>query len=276
MQALILLGSSDNTRRHPRHGKNTMDNRNPIYVANPMNSVVDTYKPNLVLINVGTNDCDGDNQAGAGDRLEVLVDKVFSDLSIVTVVVSTIAKRIDHATCVSSVAQQYRDLVVKPKYAGKRIGLADFHAAMSLSDLCSDGKHPNDGGDKTCPKVAGTARGPIQTQVGSGYDDGNYVHSSISRGVLTSGRIQKGSDPASIIPCTWLHQLKRNVFNLKQSVGKGGIVFGEINGDFRSAYMYIGDNGNVETFINNRGWNVGIIPDWRSAGITHGGQGSTT
>lgn len=37
--------------------------------------------------------------------------------------------------------------------------------------------------------------------------------------------------------------------------------------------MYIGDNGNVETWINQRGWGSGMVPYWTHIGITHAGQG---
>jgi hypothetical protein len=36
-----------------------------------------------------------------------------------------------------------------------------------------------------------------------------------------------------------------------------GIVFGDMNGDFRSDWMYIGDEGQVNTIINMRGWGKG-------------------
>jgi len=32
--------------------------------------------------------------------------------------------------------------------------------------------------------------------------------------------------------------------------------------------------GKVDTFINNRGTGVGIIPDWQYADVTHGGLAS--
>lgn len=51
---------------------------------------------------------------------------------------------------------------------------------------------------KTCNKAAGNARGPVQSQVGSGHDDGLYKHNRIARGVNFSGRIQKLKDPRNI------------------------------------------------------------------------------
>ena len=45
---------------------------------------------------------------------------------------------------------------------------------------------------RTCTKVAGNARGPIQSQKGSGHDDGNYVHKSTNMGNIASGKVLKG------------------------------------------------------------------------------------
>lgn len=47
---------------------------------------------------------------------------------------------------------------------------------------------------------------------------------------------------------------------------------GDINGDYRSDIMMIGNNGNVQTWTNRRGRGSGIVPDWVSVGITHEGQ----
>jgi hypothetical protein len=51
-----------------------------------------------------------------------------------------------------------------------------------------------------------------------------------------------------------------------------GLVFGDLNGDFRSDWMYIGDQGQVNSIINMRGWGAGIKPDWNDVGMTHAGM----
>lgn len=103
--------------------------------------------------------------------------------------------------------------------------MADMQTALSISEIGSDGTHPTDDGywlmasvwwaafqeivavlqppadniddtlavnTNTCAKVAGVSRGPIQTQQGSGYDNGNYVHTSVAHGVFQA--VVKGSD----------------------------------------------------------------------------------
>ncbi|KAH8887189.1 hypothetical protein GQ53DRAFT_874237 [Thozetella sp. PMI_491] len=424
--------------------------------------------PNLVLINAGTNDC-GQNidTANAGQRLKVMIDEIFSSIPGVTVVVSTLVKSRSNDACAANLSQQYRDLVASYS-KDTRIGLADIYSVISMDDLASDGIHPNDYGYKlfasvwwdaiskledkiqppaavagiddsatnaarTCAKVAGNARGPIQSQRGSGYDDGNYVHNRVERGSIESARIQKGNDPQSIIDATPSHMFfanivlnssdrskalddwiriyhnttGKNTYYYRQNLGggkfgpsqtfdvgvdcdsgprkymrflhnfttdaddfyclkpnsamvvslnrggnpprfeslgtvvpthdgfvaadvriadidgdgradycltnsdgtvvcsrnggqgdsytwqgfttqtglrgvvfdkrtgdKASVFFGDINGDFRSDFLYVGDQGQVETWINSRGWGSGIVPDWRLVGTTHGGMGT--
>lgn len=396
-----------------------------------------------------------------------MLDDIFASIPGVTVIVSTLLKNRDNDLCATNVSDRYKSLV--ESYKDTRIGLADINSVMVMSDLSDDGIHPNDYGyklfaavwwqaiskledqiqppddstgiddtavtsSKTCTKVAGNARGPIQSQKGSGYDDGNYVHNRIERGVIESARITKGTDPDWIkdaIPwhmffanlvvgnpgfqrnealddwiriyhgvdeknTYWFRQnlgggqfgpsttfdvkqdcnlgplyafadfnndglddfyclkegsavhvslnrggnppqfeyigqvvpthdgynaddvriadidgdgrfdycltradagvicsrnggtgdnyfwqgfstpggLRGDVFTGKLGVDKKGITFGDINGDFRSDMLYIGDGGDVETWVNSRGWGEGMVPEWRNAGTTHPGQGT--
>ncbi|KAK4461303.1 hypothetical protein QBC42DRAFT_330084 [Cladorrhinum samala] len=68
--------------------------------------------------------------------------------------------------------------------------------------------------------------------------------------------------------------LRDVVFDKKPGINKACIFLGDINGDFRSDYLHIGDTGAIETFINSRGTidtSPGIVPDWQDAGLTHPG-----
>ena len=162
-----------------------------------------------------------------------LIDDIYSKLPDVTIVLSTLVKSRDHRACAEDLSQQFRDLV-KNDYRDKRMGLADIDSVIQMSQLASDGIHPNDegyklfaavwwnaiskledviqppptdglikddsatGGADKCKKVAGNASGPVQTQKGSGHDDGNYKHDRIARGAIESARIQKAGDPRTI------------------------------------------------------------------------------
>ncbi|GMF81315.1 unnamed protein product [Aspergillus oryzae] len=61
--------------------------------------------------------------------------------------------------------------------------------------------------------------------------------------------------------------------------GKGmgdiaGVRLVDINGDFRSDWLWLDDEGKVTTYINQRGTGKGsLAPDWRRIGVTHAGMG---
>jgi hypothetical protein len=164
--------------------------------------------------------------------MKSLIDEIYDKLPDVTIVLSTLAKSRDNRVCAEDLSQQFRDLVDR-SYRDERIALADMDSVHSVSQLVSDGIHPNDEGYKLfaavwweaisrlegviqpsptdglikddgqtgsnkCPKVAGKANGPVQTQKGSGHEDGNYRHDSIARGAIKSARIQKANDPHAI------------------------------------------------------------------------------
>jgi len=65
------------------------------------------------------------------------------------------------------------------------------------------------------------------------------------------------------------------VFDRYATDDNAGVTLGDINADGRADFLYIGNNGNVNTIINQRGWGKGILPDWIPVGITHLGQGET-
>lgn len=183
-----------------------------------LQAVKDGIHPNLILLNVGTNDClQHRDVANAGSRLKSLIDGLFGALPETTIIVSTLLPHRTIDSCMTDVSSQYRSVVAS--YTGKRIALADMHSALTMDDLLPDNTHPNAGGYKkmasvwwksiqkienmiqspdssmddtkvarkgACPKVAGNAAGSVMTQLGSGYDDGQYEHSSTFRGAIVT------------------------------------------------------------------------------------------
>lgn len=157
--------------------------------------------------------------------MKSLIDDIYDKLPDVTVVLSTLVRSRDRSACSEDLSKQFRNLV-KNDYRGKRIGLADIESVISMSQVSDDGIHPTDEGyrlfagvwwnaiskledviqppptdglikddsdasSNKCPKVAGNASGPVQTQKGSGHDDGKYVHNRVERGAIESARITK-------------------------------------------------------------------------------------
>lgn len=148
---------------------------------------------------------------------------------------STLVKSRDHQQCASDLSRDIRDLV-RNDFRGSKIALADIDTAMSTNGnfMSGDGIHPNDAGyrlfaavlwaaiesveggitapayvaavddtktspSSTCTKVAGNARGPVQSQRGSGHDNGLYQHNRKNPdGPIISARIEKRNDPQVI------------------------------------------------------------------------------
>ena len=186
---------------------------------------------------VNSNDCVQNlDIPNAGGRMKSLIDDIYKKLPEVTIILSTLVRSRDRSTCSENLSKQFRDLVTHD-YRGKRIGMADIESVISMAQVGNDGIHPTDDGYKLfaavwwnaisklegdiqsppsdglikddsdtssnkCAKVAGSASGPVQTQKGSGHDDGKYVHKRVERGSIESGRIQKGDDRHDIIQST--------------------------------------------------------------------------
>jgi len=114
-------------------------------------------KPNVLLINVGTNDAvQNRNVSTAGERMEDLIIDLFSMSPRATIILSTLLVNKNQATerNVQSINQQFGALVPKLQDQGRRIILVDMHSLDSgplVSDLVDD-THPNDVGYK---KMAG-------------------------------------------------------------------------------------------------------------------------
>jgi len=187
--------------------------------------------PNVIFLNVGTNDCNLNVDTGnAGKRIKTVIDDILASLPDVVLIWSTLLPSRDKNSCAQDVSRQYRDLYTASYKNQQRVQLGDVNSFLTLADIGPDGIHPNDygykkfasvfwdafrkaekivkppgstagiedgaviGSAKTCTKVAGKSRGPVQTQKGSGHDDARYVHSSKSQGPLVSARIQKAYD----------------------------------------------------------------------------------
>lgn len=121
-------------------------------------SSVVKWKPNLVLINLGTNDATQDFQvATAGDRMKEVLDLIYRDSPVATVVLSTLLPNqvIKTQANVDKINPQYRDLVTKLRSQGKRIVLAEMTGSDGpklLTDFADD-THPNDQGYKKMANI---------------------------------------------------------------------------------------------------------------------------
>ncbi|KAI0444388.1 SGNH hydrolase [Xylaria telfairii] len=119
-------------------------------ILNQARTDVPTYRPNVIVLNAGTNDClqtwDINN---AGNRLHDLINQLFQIVPDVTIIFSTLTRNRDGPTDqrVQNVNAQYRNLASALIGQGERIVLAELGGSdgPQVGDL-ADGTHPNDVG----------------------------------------------------------------------------------------------------------------------------------
>jgi hypothetical protein len=108
-------------------------------------------KPNLILINCGTNDVPHDDYGTTGERMQLVLNHLFKEVTGVTVILSTIVPRLDGSENTRRsevISEQYRKLVKDNAAAGWKIVLADVAAILTPAvgvDYYDD-LHPNDRG----------------------------------------------------------------------------------------------------------------------------------
>ncbi|OTA98047.1 carbohydrate esterase family 3 protein [Hypoxylon sp. CI-4A] len=196
----------------------------PGYVITQVHSSAEAcyaYKPNIVVINAGTNDCvKSVDTANAHTRLKSMIEDLWTNIGDETVIiVSTILiNGVESVnTCSATINENYRSLVSSLQQDGKPIYLTDFDDWITIDDIGSDGTHPTTTGYKRmagafyatiakadkdgaikapqdadldstttdCDKTAGGGvSAGANTQTGSGYDDGIYYHESEAMGSL--------------------------------------------------------------------------------------------
>ncbi|KAK7942571.1 uncharacterized protein PG986_011684 [Apiospora aurea] len=186
------------------------------------------YKPNVVLINAGTNDANANNGGGldldnAGVRMESLINDLWAapDMGNTLIVLSTVlpttaAGRNSRVV----INNQYKALITRLRNNGRPIILADMDY-LTTGDLV-DGVHPNDFGfvkmanvwwiaverasrqgliprpaplDTGCQASEGFVSGVYAgglTQRGSGVGDGIYQHDSQEKGIVLT--VESGFD----------------------------------------------------------------------------------
>jgi lysophospholipase L1-like esterase len=116
-------------------------------IAGIADSVLAQYRPNVITLEIGTNDLNGNYQVPtAADRLSALIDQITADAPDATVLVGTLI------VSTSGTEEQYRPafnaripgIVQAEQAAGKHVRLVDM-SALTAADL-SDALHPNDNG----------------------------------------------------------------------------------------------------------------------------------
>ncbi|KAI1331754.1 carbohydrate esterase family 3 protein [Xylariaceae sp. FL0255] len=153
---LVAAGATVNMVGSREHG-NMTDNQVegwPGYtiemVHEKANIAVPKYLPNVVLLNVGTNDVSENvNLTGAGDRMTNLINDIYHYSPSATVILSTLVVRSNHTDeeRVLDVNAQYRAVATSLIAKKRRLVLVDMQppAGPAVNQLV-DGTHPNDAG----------------------------------------------------------------------------------------------------------------------------------
>ncbi|SPO03558.1 uncharacterized protein DNG_06241 [Cephalotrichum gorgonifer] len=114
-------------------------------------TAVPTYKPNLIMLNAGTNDATQGRQAGCGERLERLIRMCFEKSPGVVILVSTLLWNGAADDRVQDINAQYRAVVAKLQLEGLKVQLAEMHDGFITESDIWDGTHPHPSG---CQKMA--------------------------------------------------------------------------------------------------------------------------
>lgn len=111
---------------------------------------VPRWKPNVVLINAGTNDAtQGWHVAGAGGRMEEMIRDVVAVSPRAVVVLSTLLLNLDANAeeNVKAINRQFVEAAGRLKAEGRKVVLVDMHGPDGpLPGDMSDDTHPNDVG----------------------------------------------------------------------------------------------------------------------------------
>ena len=130
-------------------------------------SVLGRYRPNVVTLEIGTNDLNGNYQIPtAPDRLRTLIDRITravpqATVLVGTVIISTSPGEESHRPAFNA---QIPGIVRAQQAAGKRVALVDM-GALNARDL-ADALHPNDNGYR---KMADAFRAAVRTADAAGW-----------------------------------------------------------------------------------------------------------
>lgn len=108
-----------------------------------------TYQPDVVLINVGTNDTiQNYDLPNAPARMRALVQRIVAARPGIAVVLSTLVPSRDAGNNAEAQAfnAQLPAIARDEQAAGHRVHLADLNSSLTIDDISSDGIHPTDAG----------------------------------------------------------------------------------------------------------------------------------
>ncbi|MET7351718.1 ricin-type beta-trefoil lectin domain protein [Streptomyces mirabilis] len=136
-------------------------------IAGIADSVLARYRPNVVTLEIGTNDLNGNYQIPtAPDRLRALIDQITRDAPDATVLVGTVIVSTSDTEEANRPAFNAKlpGIVQDEQNAGKHVRLVDM-SALTSADL-SDSLHPHDSGFR---KMADAFNAAVQAADAAGW-----------------------------------------------------------------------------------------------------------
>lgn len=133
---------------------------------------ISTFKPDIVLLQIGTNDIISNYNEGITDRLENLINYILDEGTAGETVFVTTIPDMDTAvvsewfwsygekkwnstpeefsaliqSCIDSYNSSIKQLAAKMQSEGKNVRFADIHSVVDMKDDLYDGVHPNESG----------------------------------------------------------------------------------------------------------------------------------
>ncbi|KAF9870899.1 GDSL-like Lipase/Acylhydrolase [Colletotrichum karsti] len=119
-------------------------------IADSADKAVPMLKPNLVLLDAGTNNCNkGGDFPDAGANVTAMINKIYQQSPGSTVILTSIlANKVpEQDACRVKINEQFNSLAAQFQQSGAKFGFVDMRSpeAPNLNDL-NDTRHPNDGG----------------------------------------------------------------------------------------------------------------------------------
>ncbi|MER6418743.1 ricin-type beta-trefoil lectin domain protein [Streptomyces sp. NPDC001137] len=136
-------------------------------IAGIADSVLARYRPNVITLEIGTNDLNGNYQIPtAPDRMRSLIDQITRDAPDATVLVGTVIVSTSGSEEANRPAFNAKlpGIVQAAQDAGKHVRLVDM-SALTPADL-SDALHPNDNGFR---KMADAFNAGVQAADAAGW-----------------------------------------------------------------------------------------------------------
>ncbi|WNZ43989.1 GDSL-type esterase/lipase family protein [Leptolyngbya boryana CZ1] len=258
----------------------------PGNLTDPMSSWINSYRPDMVLLMIGTNDIINQiDLPNAPNRLSNLIDQITNQSPNTQVLVASIfpLTRIDPVFTDANLRQQainynaqIPNIVNAKRAQGKQVSFVDMYSALDENDLLSDGVHTKSSGNQKASNAwynaiinAASTRDTvsgIENLIGSAYDDtligdiaNNILDGNGGNNILTGGG---GRDIFVLSPNSGLNRIT------DFSIADDRIALsGNLRYDQLSINQGSGTQAN-DTLINYSGRQIALLNNIQASSLT--------